>query len=132
MAIVIDTSAIIAVIVGEPERDAIVEATTSNDLLAPLSVHWEVGNAFSAMFKKRRYSLDDARRALQSYRQIAIRFSDVELDAAVRIAHDLKIYAYDAYVIACALEHRCPLLSTDRGLVRAAVRAGVKTLEIRS
>jgi predicted nucleic acid-binding protein len=132
MPIVIDTSAIIAVIIGEPERDALLEATSSNDLLAPLSVHWEVGNAFSAMFRRGRYSLDAARRALQSYRQIAIRFSDVELDHAVRIAHDLKIYAYDAYVIACALDHRCPLLSTDRGLARAAAKAGVKTLEIRS
>jgi predicted nucleic acid-binding protein len=132
MVIVIDTSAIIAVIIGEPERDALLEATSSNDLLAPLSVHWEVGNAFSAMFKQKRFSLDAARLALESYRQISIRFSDVELDAALRIAHDLRIYAYDAYVIACALEHRCPLLSTDRGLVRAAVKAGVKTLEIRS
>jgi predicted nucleic acid-binding protein len=132
MPIVIDTSAIIAVIIGEPERDALLDATTANDLLAPLSVHWEVGNAFSAMFRQGRYSLDDAQRALQSYGQIGIRFLDVELEPAVRIAHDLRIYAYDAYVIACALEHRCALLSIDRGLMRAAVRAGVKTVEIRS
>jgi predicted nucleic acid-binding protein len=130
--VVIDTSAIIAVIIGEPERAALLEATRSNDLLAPMSVHWEVGNAFSAMFKQGRFPLDAARRALESYRQIAIRFSDVELDLALRIAHDLEIYAYDAYVIACALEHRCTLLAIDRGLVRAAAQTGVKTMEIRS
>jgi predicted nucleic acid-binding protein len=132
MEIVIDTSAIIAVIMQEPERDALVEAANSNELLAPLSVHWEIGNAFSAMFKRGRFSLRSARRALESYGQIPIRFSDVALDQALEIAHDFNVYAYDAYVIACALQHRCSLLSIDRGMVRAATRAGVKILVIRS
>jgi predicted nucleic acid-binding protein len=129
--IIIDTSAIVAVIIGEPERAPILKATASNDLLAPLSVHWEVGNAFSAMFKQGRFSLEAAMRALESYKQIPIRFSDVELKLALRIAHDLGIYAYDAYVIACAAQRGSTLLTTDRGLLRAARRAGVKVLEIR-
>ena len=131
MNVVIDTSAIIAVVIEEPERDALIEQTASNELLAPSSVHWEIGNAFSAMFKQRRFPLRALQRALISYAQIPIRFSDVELESALEIAYELKIYAYDAYVIACALQHRCALLSVDRGLVRAAKAAGVKTLEIR-
>jgi len=130
MEIVIDTSAIIAVVLEEPERDALIEAAASNELVAPPSVHWEMGNAFSAMFKQRRFTLLAARRALASYGAIPIRFSNVDLDRALEIAHALKIYAYDAYVIACAFQHRCPVLSIDRGLVRAANEAGVKTLEV--
>jgi predicted nucleic acid-binding protein len=130
--IVIDTSAIIAVLLEEPERDALVETTTSHELLAPSSVHWEIGNAFSAMLKSRRFTLQRLRRALASYAQIAIRFSDVELDSALQIADDLGIYAYDAYVLACAFQYRCAILSLDQGLLSAAKRAGVRILEVRS
>ncbi len=44
MDIVIDTSALIAVIVGEPERNRIVELTTGNTLIGPGSIPWEIGN----------------------------------------------------------------------------------------
>jgi len=49
MELVVDTSAIIAVLVREPLRAALIDVTAGADLLAPPSVHWEVGNAFSAM-----------------------------------------------------------------------------------
>jgi predicted nucleic acid-binding protein len=130
MNLVVDTSVIIAVLVGERHRDALVNAAVSADLLAPPSVHWEVGNAFAAMFKRRRLALDAARQALDAYRQIPIRFSEVGLDQALTVARDLDLYAYDAYVIACAQQHRCAVLSLDRGLVDAAQRIGIKTVEI--
>jgi predicted nucleic acid-binding protein len=52
MEIVVDTSVIVAVLVGEAHRAALIKATRASELLAPPSVHWEVGNAFSAMFKR--------------------------------------------------------------------------------
>lgn len=130
MEVVIDTSVIIAVLVREPHRGALIKATATADLIAPLSVHWEIGNAFSAMFKRRRITLRAARRALLSYQQIPIRFSDVELEQTLEVAHDLGLYAYDAYVLVCAMQHRCSILSLDQGLVVAATEAGIKTMEI--
>lgn len=130
MELVIDTSAIIAVLVREPHRAVLIEVTAGTDLLAPPSVHWEVGNAFSAMLKQRRLTLRQAHRALDAYRQIPIRFSDVGLVRALEVSKDLDIYAYDAYVIACALQHRCPVLSLDQGLVATAARAGIATVEV--
>lgn len=130
MKLVIDTSAIIAVLVREPHRAALIEVTAGADLLAPPSVHWEVGNAFSVMFKRRRLTLRQAHRAVDAYRQIPIRFSEVGLAQALEVAKDLDVYAYDAYVIACALQHRCPVLSLDQGLVEAAARAGIATVEV--
>jgi uncharacterized protein with PIN domain len=56
--IVIDTSVIIAVIANEPERERIVAATYRANLLAPMSVHWEVGNAFSAMLRRGRTTVE--------------------------------------------------------------------------
>lgn len=130
MELVIDTSAIIAVLVREPHRAVLIEVTAGADLLAPPSVHWEVGNAFSAMFKRRHLTLRQAHRALEAYHRIPIRFSEVGLERALEVSKDLDIYAYDAYVIACALQHRCPVLSLDQGLVKAAARAGIATVEV--
>lgn len=72
MNIVIDTSALIAVIADEPERPKLIEVTIGTDLIAPQSVHWEIGNAFSAMFKRKRISLEQAEQALEIYHQIPI------------------------------------------------------------
>ena len=46
MEIVIDTSALISVIAGEPERKRIIELTAGNALIGPGSISWEIGNAF--------------------------------------------------------------------------------------
>jgi uncharacterized protein with PIN domain len=51
MRIAVDTSVIIAVIADEPQRIKIIELTKNSTIVAPSSVKWEVGNAFSAMLK---------------------------------------------------------------------------------
>ena len=74
MDVVIDTSALIAVIVGEPERNKIVEFTTGNTLIGPGSIPWEIGNAFSVMFKQSRLTLDEARKGLVIFDSIPLRY----------------------------------------------------------
>ena len=130
MNVVIDTSAVIAVITNEQHKNKLVTATKGADLIAPSSLHWEVGNAFSAMFKRQRVTLDQAISALEAYHQIPIRFSDVELGIALELASSLGVYAYDAYVIGCALKHNSSLISLDDSLLEAAGNAGVKVREI--
>ena len=132
MNYVIDTSAVLAVVIKEPTRDRLIEVTSGAPLLAPASMHWEINNAFSAMFKQRRVTLEQAVAAVQTYEQIPIRLVDVSLREALRLADSLKIYAYDAYAIGCALQHRCPLITLDRELQVAAREAGAKVLEIDS
>ena len=67
---------------------------------------------------------------LKAYKQIPIRLVDVDMDKALEIALDQNIYAYDAYVVECARENRCKVLSLDRGLIEAAAKAGVGVLEV--
>jgi len=74
MDIVIDTSVLIAVIVNEPERDKIVKLTAGNTLIGPGSIPWEIGNAFSAMFKRKRVSLDEAQKGLLIFETIPLRY----------------------------------------------------------
>ena len=131
MDIVVDTSVIIAVIVNEPTKPAIIQATQNADLIAPTSVHWEIGNAFSAMFKRNRITLSEAEKAIEIYQQIPIRFVDVELKEVLELAKQLNIYAYDAYLIRCAQKYKAPLISLDQALLRHATQVNVRTIEVK-
>ena len=128
MDIVVDASVLIAVIANEPQRDILIELTKGANLLAPPSVHWEISNAFSAMLRRNRITLAQALRAIEIYQDIPIRFADVELKDSLMIAAQLNIYAYDAYLIRCALKYNAPLISLDQNLVRAAQRIDIEVV----
>lgn len=132
MDVVIDTSAIIAVIANEPIRPKLIAATVGATLFAPASVHWEVGNAFAAMLKRRRIDLVQAVQALEGYQQIPVRFVDVGLKDSLTLAQRYSLYAHDVYVVECALKLRCDLLALDRGLIEAAKLAGLNVMEVAS
>ncbi len=130
MDIVIDTSALLAVIVAEPERDQIIAAATGNALIGPGSIPWEVGNAFSAMFKQRRLELAEAQRGLRIFGTIPLRYVEVDMENALALAARLSIYAYDAYFLDCASRHAASLLTIDGPLRRAATTIGINVIEI--
>ncbi len=130
MYITIDTSALIAVVGNESSKKKIIEITTGASLCAPKSVHWEIGNAFSAMFKKRKSSLELAKQGLAVYWEIPIKFIDVPLEKTLEISNHQNIYAYDAYLMQCALQTSTPLLTLDNGLKIIAEKMGITLLEI--
>jgi len=131
MKLVIDTSILIAVLISEPERERLVELTRGAELVAPASVHWEVGNALSAMLRRTRITVEQCRNVLAAYELIPVRFVDVDIADALELAERHKLYAYDAYVIACAQTLRCGLLSLDRILCESAIREGIRVLEVK-
>lgn len=128
--VVVDASVLIAVVTNEPEKANLIQMTQNMALIAPPSVHWEIGNAFSAMFKRNRVSIEDAIQAVEAYKRIPIRFAEIELDEAVKLADKLKIYAYDAYVIRCAIKYRSPLMSLDKNLINSAKLINAQVLEV--
>ncbi len=130
MNIVVDTSVIIAVIVNESRKRQLVEMTKGASLHAPASLHWEVGNAFSAMFKRGRLDISRALKALEFYRNIPIRFHDVDLKSSLELSDTHGLYAYDAYFLTCAMKVNGPVLTLDGALADAAGRAGINVLEV--
>ena len=130
MNYVVDTSIIISVIGNEKHKNKLIELTESADLTAPSSLHWEIGNAFSAMMRRKKVSRQKALAAIASYREIPIRFSDIELETALELSANLNIFAYDAYIIGCALKHKYPILTLDKGLMDAARKAGAAVKEV--
>jgi len=130
MDVVIDTSALIAVIVGEPERNRIVEFTTGNTLIGPGSIPWEIGNAFSAMFKQSRLTLDEAQKGLVIFGSIPLRYTKPDFINALKISKQANMYAYNAYFLDCAIRYKAPLLTLDRKLKTAAQNLNVETMEV--
>ncbi len=132
MYLTIDTSALIAVVGNETSKDRIIEITASYSLYAPVSVHWEIGNAFSAMFKRQKTDLELAKLALKAYQEVPLKFIEVPLEQALELSYSQKIYAYDAYLILCAQQTSTPLLTLDRGLKMVAKNIGLHVLEVES
>ena len=130
MRIVIDASAIIAVITNEPQKEKLIQLTTGADLIAPISIHAEIGNAFSSMLKRKRIALPQAVLALDLYQEIPIRYVEISLISAVKIANKLSIYAYDAYLIHIAERYHAPLLTLDKALYRQARSYGIQVVEV--
>ena len=130
MEIVIDTSALIAVISEQAEKAEMIRLTRGATLIAPPSVHWEVGNALSAMFKRKTIELPAAIKALTAYGTIPIRLIDIDLVQALRLSQQLSVYAYDAYILACAVNQHAPMLTLDRGLREKARDLKLDVLEV--
>jgi len=130
MEIVVDASVLIAVITNEDEKEKLVAMTDEAELIAPLSVHWEIGNAFSSLLKRKRVTIDEALQAIEIYLQIPVRFVEVELTESLELADELGLYAYDAYLLRCAAKYRLPLLTLDARLIQAAKEKKIQVLEV--
>jgi predicted nucleic acid-binding protein len=130
MDITIDTSILIAVVSNEASRDIAIEFTTGHTLVAPNSVHWEVGNALSAMIKRQRVTLAQANACVDAYLRIPIRMVSVDLKQSLALVRQLNMYAYDAYLLVCAMQLGTPLLTLDEPLKVAAAALGIEVMEI--
>jgi predicted nucleic acid-binding protein len=130
MAIIIDTSALLAVLLNESHKPAIIKATEKHDLQAPVSLDGEVGNALSAMFKNERITLEQAQQVLSKFYIIPIRRTKLRIAEAVKIAYTHNIYAWDAYMLDCALQYNAPLLSLDKQMIRIANQLELSLIEV--
>ncbi len=128
--IIVDTSVILAVLLGEHQKRRLESVTHGMDLVAPSSLKWEMGNALSAMFKRKIISLRESELALHAFYEIPIQFSDVDISSALKICHKHNIYAYDAYMIICAQKCEAPLLTLDGALRDVAKKCLVETTEV--
>jgi predicted nucleic acid-binding protein len=129
--IVIDTSAVLAVLLDEPEKQAVVEATMGSVVCAPASLRWEVGNAVSAGVKRRRLTTQRARQLVTDFDQVTIRELAIDLLRAVDLGLELSIYAYDAYILEAARSSGFPLLALDGPIRRNAKKIGLSLVDLK-
>jgi predicted nucleic acid-binding protein len=130
LTVTADTSVIMAVILNEPSKPRLLERTRTSELLSAPTLHWEVGNSLTALFKRARIDLEQAKKALESLRRIPVRLAEIDLEASVELAKEQGIYAYDAYILECARKYRTPLLSLDGSQRQIAIKLGLEVLEV--
>ena len=128
--IVIDTSAVLSVLLDEPEKDAIVEKTMGTILGAPASLRWEVGNAAAAGVKRPRLTEDRARQLMTDFESVRIRELTIDIKRAVDLGLEFGIYAYDAYILEAARASGFPLLALDGPLQKHARKLGLSLVEL--
>ncbi len=128
--IVVDTSVVLAVLLIEPERPAILKCTRGKRILAAPSLGWEVGNVLVALVRRRRTDFSAVERAWRSFGRIPLAYADCNIAAALRLATEAGLSAYDAYVIETARAAGAPLLTLDKKQRAVAAERGVDILEI--
>ena len=130
MDITIDASVVMAVILNGPSKATLLDRTHGAELLSAPSLTWEIGNALTVLFKRRRIDVGQARAALKSFELIPIRLAEIELEPAVELAEQHNVYAYDAYVIECARRYQTPMMSLDRRQCAVARDVGIEIVEL--
>lgn len=119
---IVDASVLLAVALDEDIKPHLLELTRGVTLVAPASLPWELGNALSAQIKRERLTLEQAQQALRIAQSIPVRLLEVDLEWSLILAARHRIYAYDAYLLACAERRRAPLLTLD-GRLRDVARS---------
>jgi predicted nucleic acid-binding protein len=61
---------------------------------------------------------------------VPFRYIKPDFVKALKISKQTDIYAYDAYVLECAIKQRAPLLTLDKKLKAVAQELNVETLEV--
>jgi predicted nucleic acid-binding protein len=129
MEIISDTNIFLAVILEEPEKDNIIQLTAQSNVVSPEILPYEIGNALTAMVKRKQLTREEALAVFEASKSIRVRLLTVDIEKALRIALDHNIYAYDAYFLQCALHLSCPLLTLDKRMKVVAHALDIQVLE---
>lgn len=117
--VVVDSSAICAVLFDEPGREEAVASMAGKSLYAPYLLDHEF---ISVALKKRRLNWPEASLALAlgEYLGCQIELRETDLTAQYELAARYKLSAYDAAYLWLAAELRAPLATFDDKLAKAA------------
>lgn len=130
MKIFLDTSIVLAILVNEKERQSILNKINGNDLLCAESVVFEVGNAISSMFKRRKINLEQGKLVLKGFNELPIQIIEIDFERAINISSQFKIYAYDSYVLDCCERMRVPLVTLDNEMKRVSETMNISLMEV--
>jgi len=123
-----DACAIMAVIVKEPERDLIIQLTQNAVMVSPDMVSYEIANALTKMMKKKIIEKERMINAFNFFKKIPIKTIEINIEKALEIAWDYKIYAYDACYLESAKRLNLPLLTFDGNMIKVGNELGINIL----
>jgi predicted nucleic acid-binding protein len=74
--------------------------------------------------------LQQAISAIGIYEEISMEIVDVSISKSIELASKYNMYAYDVYILQCAIQENVPLLTLDKELADIAQKAGVQVLQV--
>jgi predicted nucleic acid-binding protein len=128
MEILMDACAIMAVIVKEPERDLVIQLTQNAVMVSPDMVSYEIANALTKMVKKKIIEKERMINAFKYFKEIPVKTIEIDVERALEIAWDYKIYAYDACYLEAAKRLNLPLLTFDGKMIKTGKELGINIL----
>ncbi len=128
--VLVDASAVLAIILNEPEKDQIIHNTKGKVILSVGCLSWEIGNAFSAMLKQKKLSFSDVKNGLAIFSQIPWEMIKENLIKALDLCQKHNIHAYDSYYLEAASRNNLVLLSLDEHMNSIAKIENIKLLEV--
>ena len=129
MEIVLDASAIIAVIADEPEAQTVINGTKNSTIVSSNIISCEIANALTRMMKKNIIKTKGQMFDLiKNFKRIPIKTVDIDLEKTLEIVWKYKIYAYDAFYLETAQRLNLPLLSFDGGMRKIGNEIGLTIL----
>ena len=129
MNIIADTNIFLAVVLDEPEKNRIIQLSAGMDANAPEILFYEMGNALSAMIKRKQLSHAEALSAQSAASKIPVRLLNVDIQESLKLAIEFNIYAYDAYFLQCAKSTSYPLLTLDERMRQVAAELHIEVWE---
>ncbi len=129
MDILSDTNIFLAVALNEPEKDNIIQLTSESNAIAPEILHYEIGNALSALVKRKQLTRGEASSAFEVANSIPVRLVSVDIQRALKLALHYNIYAYDAYFLQCANHLSIPLITLDKRMKKIAYDLNIDLVE---
>jgi len=84
MDIISDTNIFLAVALGEPEKNKIIQLTSESNAIAPEILPYEIGNALTAMVKRKQLTRDEASSAFDVASSIPVRLVSVDIQRGKR------------------------------------------------
>ena len=97
--------------------------------IAPEILPYEIGNALTAMVKRKQVTTNEALSAFAIASQIPVRLVSVDIQKSLQLALNFNIYAYDAYFLQCAKSLSYPLITLDKRMKQIANELNIKVLE---
>ncbi len=128
MNIIADTNIFLAIALNQDEKHMIIDLTKGTKVFSPEILPYEIGNALSAMLKRKQISAEEISQILEITTKIKVRLLTVDIALALTIAIDYNIYAYDAYFLLTAQSTKYPLLTLDKKMKEVAKDMKIKLL----
>jgi len=129
MNILLDASAIMAIILNETNRDTVIIQTRNTTLFSPEVISFEVGNALINLYRKQKIAESELLEAYRNFALMPIRNIKIDVERALKIACKYKIYADDAYYLEVAGRLKIPMITFDESMKRIACHLEIDVLD---